>query len=455
MNRLVISIIFLSTIVLNSRTSGAGVCCQIFGFYENLTESPFQDTTDYYNPAFLRNEDIVYQKNIRSVVFRQSEVEISAPIINLNSGETLHLEFDDLNTNIEPYQYTVIHCDANWKNSDIWPNEYIGGLQEDNIENYEFAFNTLQHYTHYQLNFPNERMKILLSGNYILKVYKRNSHGDEIAVLTRRFMVADSKFAIAANVIRASTVEDYETRQEVDFTVNSAGYRIDSPYQDIHVTILQNYRWDNALTTLKPFMVRGDLLDYSFDNGTNQFDAGNEFRFLDLKSVQTATGNVRRIEMNDSTYLVSLWDNERRTFKAYINNSDIDGRFLLKTEDQPAVETMGEYAHVHFFLRYDAPVADGQIYIGGAFNGWQYNKENLMHYNFNRHGYEAVLKFKQGYYNFAYMYLPNQSSAGDMGYIEGNHSEAQNTYTILVYQHERGTMYDQLVGMGNFDSRAK
>lgn len=414
-----------------------------------------KDTVNYFADNFLRNEDVIYQKQIRSVVFRQSETELSSPFINLNSGETLHLEFDDLNANIEPYLYTIVHCDANWKNSDIWANEYIEGLQEDAIEDYAFAFNTLQHYTHYQLTLPNDRMKIMLSGNYILKVYKKNSRGDEIPILTRRFMVVDSRFAVNASVTRASTIEDFETRQEIDFTVNSAGYRVDSPYQDIHVTVLQNYRWDNALTTLKPFMVRGDMLDYSFDNGSNQFDAGNEYRFLDLKSVQTVAGNVRHIEMNDSTYLVTLWDTERRSYKVYINNQDIDGRFLLRTEDQPTVETMGEYADVRFFIRYDAPVADGQVYIGGAFNGWQFNSGNLMHYNFNRRGYEAVLKLKQGYYNFAYMYLPNQSPVADMGYIEGNHSETQNTYTILVYQRERGTTYDQLVGMGIYDSRAK
>lgn len=411
------------------------------------------DSTDYYSSDFVRNEDVVYVKNIRSVVFRQSDVELSAPIINLNSGETLNLEFDDLNSNIVPYYYTIIHCDANWKNSDIWPNEYIDGLQEDNIENYKFSFNTLQHYTHYQLTFPNERMKVLLSGNYILKVYQRNAHSVESVILTRRFMVVDARFAVNATITRATTVEDYETRQEVDFTVNTAGYRVDSPYQDIHVTILQNYRWDNALTTLKPFMVRGELLDYGFDNGINQFDGGNEFRFLDLKSVKMVSGNIRRIDLNDTTYLVTLWDAERRTFKAYINNSDIDGRFILKTDDEPEVETMGEYAHVKFFLRYDAPVVNGQIYIGGAFNGWQYNRENLMHYSFSRHGYEAVLKLKQGYYNFAYMFLPNQSTTGDMTYIEGNHSETQNIYTILVYQRARGTLYDQLVGMGQYDSR--
>lgn len=457
MNRFSITIFFLAL------TSIIQASCLLAGpLYPAPASSGSQevkpalpDTTDYYSPEFIRNEDVVYLKNIRSVVFRQSDVELSAPVITLNSGETLHLEFDDLNGNIEPYLYTVIHCDANWKTSDLWPNEYIEGLQEDNIEDYQFSFNTLQHYTHYQFGFPNEKMKILLSGNYILKIFKREEKDKETVVLTRRFMVADPKFIIDAKITRASTIEDIETRQEIDFTVNSAGYRVESPYQDIHVTILQNNRWDNALTTLKPFMVRGDVLDYSFDNGINQFDGGNEFRFIDLKSVKMVSGNIRSINMNDTNYLVTLWDNERRTFKVYVNNSDIDGRFLLKTDDESSVETMGEYASVRMFLRYDAPVVHGQLYVAGAFNGWQYNDENLMHYNYSRHGYEATLMLKQGYYDYAYMFLPNQSATGDITYIEGNHSQTQNTYTILVYQRERGTTYDQLVGMGNYTSRGK
>jgi hypothetical protein len=259
--------------------------------------------------------------------------------------------------------------------------------------------------------------------------------------------------SIQATVSHAGTAEDFETRQEVDFSINTQGYRIDSPYQDVKVVILQNWRWDIALTTLKPFMVRNDVLDYSYDNGLNLFDGMNEFRRFDLKSLRTVSERVREVGFNDTVYLVRLWDSERRTFKAYATDDDIDGKFLLKTDDEESVSTEGEYAIVRFFLPYEAPVVEGNLYVAGGFNCWQYLPENKMQYNFRRKGYEANILFKQGYYNFLYVLLPNNSNKGDATYVEGNHSHTRNTYTILVYHRQRGEIYDELIGVANFTQK--
>ncbi len=411
------------------------------------------DTTDYFNNASIRYSDYNYRPNIHSVVLRNEGTDISDAVIQLNSGEQLHLEFDDFEGNVKQYLYSVIHCDASWHPTDIWFNEYIEGLQEDNIEKYDFSFNTRQAYTHYNLTFPNDRLSLKLSGNYILKVFTRQSDGTESIAFTRRFLVFDPKVVLEANVIRATTIDEYETNQEIDFSIHTNGYRIDAPYQDIQVCILQNGRWDNALTTLKPYMVRGDLLDYAFDNGTNQFPGGNEFRRFDIKSLRSISEKVKEIIPTDSGFYVRLWESERRTFKVYVQDDDINGKFLLKSDDESLVETMGEYAVVHFFLPYNAPIVEGNLYVSGAFNCWQYTPENKMKYNYNRHGYEADIRLKQGYYNYLYVLLPNNSSRGDVTFIEGSHYQTGNVYTILVYQRERGTLYDQLIAVGNYDSR--
>ena len=371
----------------------------------------------------------------------------------MNSDEQLQLKFDDLEGNIKQYFFSVIHCDANWRPTNIWTNEYLEGVQEDLIEQQDQAFNTRQVYTHYQAIFPNDRMAIKLSGNYILKVYTKTPEGEEIPAFSRRFLVFDPKVALEASVIRASTVEENQTHQEIDFSIHTNGYRIDAPYQDIQVSILQNGRWDNALTSLKPYMVKGDVLDYSFDNGSNQFTGGNEFRHFDIKSLKYLSDKVKEISYDKGDYKVMLWESDRRTFKVYLHDDDINGRFLLKTEDEPSVETMGEYAKVHFFLPYFAPIVEGNLYVAGGFNSWQYTSENKMKFNYQLHGYEAEILLKQGYYNYLYVLLPNNSSRGDVTYIEGSHFETENNYTILVYHHDRGTLYDQLIAVGNYDSR--
>jgi hypothetical protein len=355
--------------------------------------------------------------------------------------------FDDLRGGYRQYYYQIQHCTSEWEKSQIWTNEYLEGIEEDQVEKVEYSFNTRTSYTHFEFTFPNERFIIKKSGNYVLRVYWRDMNGQEINAFTRRFMVVDPKVSV-----NAGTSDDYETRQEVDFSISTGGYRIDSPYQDIKVVVLQNWRWDNAMTNLKPYMVFNDKLDYSFDNGTNFFDGNNEFRRFDIKSVKFISEKVREITYDDTMFYARLWESEKRIFKEYVFDEDINGKFLLKTEDESSVSNYGEYVTVKFFLPYEAPIVEGNLYVAGGFNCWQYTPANRMQYNYRKKAYEASILFKQGYYNYLYVMLPNNSKSGDATWVEGNHSVTRNSYTILVYHRAKGELYDELIATGSFDS---
>lgn len=416
------------------------------------TVNAISDSNDYYSADFLRYDNHIYQDYIKSVDLSRIGFELSDPIITLNTNEQFRVSFDDLRGSFCQYYYQIQHCTANWEKSDLLTNEFLEGFEEEQVEKFESSFNTRTPYTNYEFQFPGDRMIIRKSGNYILRVYSRDSKSNEINAFTRRFLVVDPKVTITANIGRAGTSEDYETKQEVDFNINTTGYRIDAPYQDIKVVILQNWRWDNAITTLKPYMVRNETFDYNFDNGTNLFDGVNEFRRFDLKSIKMISEKVREITFNDSVFIVKLWDSEKRTFKEYALDGDINGKFMLKNDDGEPVSNYGEYAVVKFFLPYDAPIAEGNLYVAGGFNCWQYTPENKMNYNFRRKGYEANILFKQGYYNYWYVMLPNKDKVGDAAWVEGNHSQTRNNYTILVYHRQKGELYDELIAAENFES---
>jgi hypothetical protein len=76
-----------------------------------------------------------------------------------------------------------------------------------------------------------------------------------------------------------------------------------------------------------------------------------------------------------------------------------------------------------------------------------------MTYNFEKKTYEASIFLKQGYYNYAYAFLPNRSATGDLTFIEGNFWQTENEYTIYVYHRQPGDLYDQLIGVGFLNSR--
>lgn len=393
------------------------------------------------------NENANYEKRFRSVQLYNSGSVLSHAIIRLNSAETLTCAFDEIYPVNDSYYFTVIHCDSDWTVSDLLAAEYIRGMFDKLIDSYEPSLGTFIPYHHYEFTFPDSDFEIMLSGNYILQVYSLNNSGEKEIKFQRRFMIVEQNVQINGKVVRAQDVESIDTHQDIQIHVSTNGYRIDSPYRDLDLVILQNGRWDNALLGLKPFMVSGNSIDYTHLDGSNYFEGGNEFRYVNLTSLRGVTDVIRRIDQTDTAFYVTLWEREKRTFRAYTNTGDADGNFVIKNVDFPDGETSGEYVWVRFFLPYDAPVTHGGVYLAGAFNGWVYEDENLLRYNYIRKGYLKEILLKQGYYDYMFALLPFGKGSADLTFFEGNHSETENQYLVLLYQRKPGEMYDRLIGM--------
>jgi hypothetical protein len=281
-------------------------------------------------------------------------------------------------------------------------NEYIDGFIENSVLDYRYSFNTLQKYTHYNFVFPNNSMRITKSGNYLLKVYLESN--PENLIITRRFMVFQNKVAIESKVTAASIIEDRLFKHEIDFTIDHGGYPITNPYGDLKIVITQNNRWDNAKINLKPLFVKDQQLVYDYDQ-ENVFDGGNEFRYFDTRSVRYHAGGIKAIFKDSLGIHVDLVSDEKRSFKRYYSQPDMNGDFLIKVQEGNNSEVEADYCYVTFFLPYDDPLTDGNLYVFGAVNARKCGTENLMHYNPKRFGYECTLYLKQGYYNYEYVFL--------------------------------------------------
>ena len=419
--------------------------------WKSLNKPSNSDTssTDYYGDNILRYEDFVYKKNIKTVQLRDESFELTKPILNLDSQEKLKLSFDDLDADFKNYSYTIIQCNANWEPSDLMANEYIDGFIENSVLDYRYSFNTLQKFTHYNFSFPNNSMRITKSGNYLLKVYQDSN--PENLVITRRFMVFQNKVGIESKVTAASIIEDRLFKHEIDFTIDHTGYPIVNPYGDLKIVITQNNRWDNAKTNLKPLFVKDQQLVYDYDQ-ENVFDGGNEFRYFDTRSVRYHAGGIKAIQTDSLGIHIDLVSDEKRNFKRYYSQPDMNGDFLIKVQEGNNSEVEADYCYVTFFIPYDDPLTDGNLYVFGAFNAWKCCAENLMHYNPKRFGYECTLFLKQGYYNYEYVFLKDGESVADQTLIEGMHYETEDDYTIYVYHRQQGVFYDQLIGVKRLNS---
>ena len=381
-----------------------------------------------------------FNTQIKTLLCHKKEEELSLPIINLNSKEQLLISFDDLEADIKDYYYTIIHCNADWTVSELMYSEYISGFTDERITNYEFSFNTLQKYTHYSFKFPTMDIKPLISGNYVFKIFEEG--GKTIAY--KRFMILETKLTIEAQVRRATLADNRTTKHEIDFIIKHPNLIVHDPFSDIKVTIKQNNKENNAITDLTPLFVKNDELIYDYEDD-NTFWGNNEFRHFDIKSLRYQSERIKNIAY-DSTYNhVYLLNDLKRSFDRYSIKPDINGNFLIKSQEAGNSAIEADYAFVHFTLPLDN-ISYGDLYLLGKFSDWELNKDFKLHYSNDRKQYEGNVYLKQGYYNYHYALHDISTNRVDVSFIEGTHYQTRNDYYLYVYFRDLADRYDRLVG---------
>ena len=262
----------------------------------------------------LKNYDYVYKDNIRSVQFHIDQLYLTYPVLDLNSSAPLVLSFDDLEGDVKDYSYTLIHCDRDWNPSQLSSMEYLDGFTEEFIDNFQYSFKTVANFTHYRLYLPNNDLRWTISGNYLLVVYE--DEGEKVPAITRRIVVVDPKVKIQPRLVRPSQVSKSRTHHEIDFIVDHERLDIRSPKIEIRAAVLQNGRWDNAITDLEPFFTRSSSLVFDYQDRI-VFPAGKEYRYLDLRSLEFKSENISAIESYRDGYEVILYKDEKREHQSF------------------------------------------------------------------------------------------------------------------------------------------
>ena len=386
----------------------------------------------------------VYDQKIKTVQLYKEGWNLSYPIIKLNSAEKLVLNFDLLADQPESYYYTFIHCDKDWKKSDIFINDYLSGDIENPIEDYESSFNTTVAYYHYKLTFPNERVSLSKSGNYILKIFP--SGKPEEPAITERFIITEDAAKIDVNIHRPQMTKENNTHQQVDFTVNYSGMSLTDPFKNVYSFILQNGRWDNAKRNLRPDFYGNNELKYNSLSDKNIFRGGNEYRYFDIKTIRYQTEYVKKIDFAAPNYNVFLNPSDNREFKPYFYWKDFNGKYYIAFQEGHKPEIESDYVYVYLTLPSDQIVPGGNMYVSGALNNWAFDKNNLMRYNPEKRQYECTMLLKQGWYNYEYVLLKNGETDGTSSLFEGSHYETENDYVILVYYRNPRDRYDRVIG---------
>ncbi|WP_298506207.1 DUF5103 domain-containing protein [uncultured Maribacter sp.] len=389
-------------------------------------------------------EEVSEPYNIRSIIFK-GPTEDQFPLLKL--GNPIYLEFDDLLANEQDYYYKIIHCNYDWSKSSLLKSQYLKGVDNQRITNYENSYSTLQPYSNYQLTIPNENVKLKVSGNYILEIY----NNDYELQFSRRFVVYTDLVTVGATVKRSRDFNFLNEKQVVQFNINTTNYAVVNPKKEIKVTILQNYHWPTAINNIAPQFTLGSELVYKYDKETSFF-GGNEFYNFDTKDLRAPTAAIAKIELND-LYNHYLFSNVHRSKRPYSYYPDVNGDFVVRTLQGRNSSREAEYTKVHFSLPYTEELALDDVYIYGKHNNYSINEDNIMTYNEKNGMMEGTLALKQGFYNYKYI-IKRKDGTIDLNTICGNFHNTENNYTILVYYRVFGELYDSVIGVGSANSRS-
>lgn len=388
----------------------------------------------------------IFKNYIKTVECYNTSKEQSIPVINLKSAETLTFGFDDLRGGQKNYTYVVEHCTWDWKSSKINVLDYLEGVQQDIIFNYRYSFNTLVKFTHYQMIFPNDQMRVKIGGNYILKIYEDNDPNK--VVITQRFYVLNNTINIGAEVVPATDVTDRNSKQKINFSLFHQT-PINNPFLEVKAVVMQNMIPQTAIVNTKPSFVKPGTLVYN-DINTNHFFGGNEFRKFDTRSFRYKAEHVADI-YRDSTQNVILSIDLPNESSRYSNQFDENGNFFIRNTDGRDNVTDSDYAYMLFTLAASPPTPKGNVYVFGRFNNYALTEDNKLTFESSRRRYYGNIKLKQGLYDFKYVWVDENGKFNDTVF-EGSFFETENSYQVFAYYRRPGARYDDLVGFTNINS---
>ena len=392
-------------------------------------------------------ENTIAVDYISSVEFGHPSVDLTLPIVDLNSGGQLRLDFDDLEGGYKTYLYRIIHCDRNWYPTETLDEiQYIDGFNDEEVPGFSYSTNAYSDYTHYDVSIPNDDITWLLSGNYALIIYEEDM---EVPVLIRKFIVAESMVSSMAEIIRPRKTSKSHSHQELSLVLNLEKAKVMRPLQEIEVTVMQNGNWHTAQSGIKGTYIKQDNLHFDLYDLIS-FPAIKEFRNFDIRNLGAQSLNVHSIERNDTESKVLLQLGLRRTEKYYLNELDANGQFVIDNVDYPEPDVSSEYANVIFSVLSQHEL-DEDVYVFGAFSDWKPMESYRMTYDKERQLYHVTAPFKQGYYDYLFGTL-NAEGDLDTSHFEGNWYETENEYQIIVYFKEFGSEYDRVLGITKKES---
>lgn len=388
----------------------------------------------------------VYDGNVHTLQVVVDEDPLLPPMLAMGKHQHLEVSWDEMSHEYKRYIYHIQHCDAEWNPSDeIFESDYLGGLNDQLVEDYEKSFNTNQLYTHYRIRFPNPQTSMLLSGNYKVQVFHEDADvHEDTPILEAQFCMYETAAAVRMEVSGNTDIDFNRNHQQVTLSLNYGSLNVVDPIREIKTVVMQNRRWDNRVTGLVPNIRNNKGVEFTH-NKSLIFPAGSEFHKFEILDVHRAAMGVDKMEWFEPLYHATLF--AQRPNRNYDYVEDQNGVYVLRSADDVDDAFTAEYVMVHFRLQ-SPRLPGGDVYVCGRWTGEPYIPACRMKYDELNQEYEAAVMLKQGYYEYQF-----RQDDGSTQKTMGDFYETENEYSALVYFRGQGGRYDRLVGYSRVKTR--
>jgi hypothetical protein len=358
---------------------------------------------------------------------------LNRPVMTLGTSDVLQIGFDELSHNYHRLVYHLDHCENDWTVSDgLFESDWLEGFNDNPIDDYQNSINTTVPYTHYDLQLPNDRCRLKMSGNYRLTISDEDEGNEEVMVV--EFYVVEPLMDVALYASTNTDIDHNQQHQQVSMSVSYNDLRITNTDEQIYTVVMQNWREDNARRNVRPDMQTMRGLEWSH-NKQLIFPAGNEYHKFEVLDVSHPTMGIEHIEWDGHYYQAYPFVSTVR--RNYLTDVDADGAFCIRNSDRREDAYTCDYVWVNYQLQ--APY-QGNLYIAGH---WTINepRETYQMQHDGNQGYYARILQKQGYYSYQYL-----CADGSQPPSEGNFFQTENKYQTLIYYKGVGERTWRLVG---------
>lgn len=379
--------------------------------------------------------------NIKSLQVILNDDFEALPVLQLNGHDVMHISFDELSHNYRRFTYHVEPCNPDWTPTEsLFDADWLEGINDQPIDEYDNSINTSVLYTHYTFDFPNGQTNVRTSGNYRLHIVDDETQED-VAVV--EFRVLEPITNVGLGVTANTDIGLNDRYQQLKMTVKLNGLRVTRLDEELQTFVMQNGREDNMKVNVKPNYITTQALQWEH-NRQLIFDAGNEYRkfeVLDPRHISMGLADVMWDKENSTWHAIPTLCEQRRN---YLYDQDANGAFLLRNSDNYDAERTSEYVYVHYFLKPLREYDDAHIIVNGRWTTEP--KDNyIMQYDESEKMYKLTVMQKLGYYNYQLLLMDYDGTTHTLP-EEGSFFETENSYQAFVYYKGTSERVWRLVG---------